>query len=145
MVRLIVSIVFFIILAVFIAFNAKYTTTISLYGHVLEEVSAVTVVIVSMAVGVLYSFALYLSNFIAKWRADRIKKAKQLNKQKAEELKDRKKALEASQDTEADAQKQVSAPDDMPEILPANRAAAPKPGVLKRLFGGSQRSGSKNR
>ena len=132
MIRLIVSIIFFIILAVFIAFNAKYTTTVSLYGYVLEEVSTVAVLIVSMALGVLYSFSLYLSSYLAKRRSRKIKKVKNRTQKRAEELKDREKEMES---TRAQTGQQ---PDTEEHNGNADSKSRSKPGPLKRLFGGSR-------
>ena len=87
MTRLIISIVFFLVLAVFIALNAPFTTSVNLFGYRMDEVSIVAVIIVTMAVGVLYSFTLYFSNYLAKSRTERLKRKKEKNKLRAEELK----------------------------------------------------------
>lgn len=94
MVRLIFSIVLFIILAVFVALNAQYTTTINFFSYVIEEVSVAAVVTITMAVGVLYSFMLYVSNYLAKARAERLKEQKLKNKERANELAAKEKAIE---------------------------------------------------
>ena len=86
MIRLIISILLFIILAVFVALNAQYTTTVDLFGYEFKQVSVAAVVTVTLAVGVLYSFTLYVSNFLSKARAERLKSQKRKNKEKATEL-----------------------------------------------------------
>lgn len=94
MVRLVFSIVLFIILAVFVALNAQYTTTVNFFTHVIEDVSVAAVVTIALAVGVVYSFMLYISNYFAKARAERLKQQKQKNKQRADELQQQAKEIE---------------------------------------------------
>ena len=62
MTRLVFSIIFLVVLAVFIAFNAQYTTDINLFGYRLEAVPTVAVVLLTLVAGVVYSFGLYLIN-----------------------------------------------------------------------------------
>jgi len=100
MVRLILNILLFIILAVFIAHNAQHMTTVDLFGYQIESVSIAAVVTIAMAVGIIYSFALYISNYLVKQRAHRAKELKAKNKEKAEELADRAKELERTPKTE---------------------------------------------
>ena len=94
MIRLIISILLFIILAVFVALNAQYTTTVDLFGYEFEQVSVAAVVTVTLAVGVLYSFTLYVSNFLSKARAERLKSQKRKNKEKATELAEKEKDIQ---------------------------------------------------
>ena len=94
MTRLIISIVLFIILAVFIALNAGYSTQINLFGYFIESVSVAAVVTITLAAGVIYSFLLYLTNYFTKQRSERLKTQKNRNKQKAEELEVKAKELE---------------------------------------------------
>ncbi len=91
MVRLIISIVFFLILAVFIALNAQHTTDINFFGYQLEDISVVAVIIITMAVGVLYSFGLYLSSYLARKKQRKIKREKDIRKHAAEQAKAAKK------------------------------------------------------
>ena len=114
MIRLIISILLFIILAVFVALNAQHTTTVDVFGYQLEQVSVAAVVTISLAVGVVYSFVLYLVNYLSKSRAVRLKNQKQRNKQKAAELAEKARELENSKN---------------PEPLPA-----PQQEPKKRLF-----------
>ena len=86
MARLIFTIILFIILAIFIALNAQYITTVNFFSYVVENVSVAAVVTVTLAVGVVYSFTLYLSSFFAKSRAMRLKNQRRKNKVKADEL-----------------------------------------------------------
>ncbi len=90
MIRLIISIVFFLILAVFIALNAQNTTDINFFGYQLEGISVVSVIIITMAVGILYSFVLYITSYLTKSRQQKIKREKDRNKKQAEQLKEQK-------------------------------------------------------
>ena len=94
MVRLVFSIILFIILAVFVALNAQYTTTVNFFTHVVEHVSVAAVVTIALAVGVVYSFMLYVSNYFAKARSERLKQEKQKNKKRADELQQQAKEIE---------------------------------------------------
>ena len=95
MVRLIFSIVFLIILAVFIAFNARFTTDMSLFGHELTAVPTVAVVLLALVAGVLYSFGLYLLTYFAKRRAVKVKELKRQNAEKERALKTKEQELES--------------------------------------------------
>ena len=87
MVRLIVNIIFFLILASFIAINAQYTTSVNLYGYKLEDISLISVIIVALAAGILYSFSFYLVNYLIKQKSKKMKKMKNQNQEKEIELK----------------------------------------------------------
>ena len=87
MVRLIFSIIFLIILAVFIAFNAGFTTDVNLFGYKLEGIPMVAVVLLTLVAGVLYSFGLYLIAYFSKRSATKEKERKRKNIEKAKDLK----------------------------------------------------------
>jgi hypothetical protein len=93
-IRLIFSIVFFVILAIFIAINAKFTTSLNIFGYQVEEVATVAVVVITMALGVVYSFTLYLINYFVKSRAKKIKTQKGETKKKERSLNEREKSLD---------------------------------------------------
>ncbi len=116
MIRLVFSILLFIILAVFVALNAQNTTTVDLFGARLEAVSVAAVATIAMAVGVVYSFVLYLFNYLARLRTERLKNQKIKNKRQAEELKDKEKELQSAADE------------------PGPQASPPAPGGGKRTF-----------
>ena len=99
MVRLVFSIVVLIILAVFITFNAQYTTSINLFSYKLETVPVVAVVLLSLVAGVLYSFGLYLITYFSKLRAGKEKNLKRKNQDKAKELKQQEKEMKSAKDT----------------------------------------------
>jgi TRAP-type C4-dicarboxylate transport system permease small subunit len=93
MVRLILNIVLLVILVVFVALNMQYRTAVNIFGLALEEVSVVAVVLVSLAVGIVYSFITYLLNYFSRLRRERLKKNRELTKQKEQELKERERSM----------------------------------------------------
>jgi len=95
MVRLVFSIVFLVILAVFIAFNARFTTDVSLFGYQLTAIPTVAVVLLTLVAGVLYSFGLYLLTYFAKRRAVKAKELKKKNAEKEKELRTKEQELES--------------------------------------------------
>ena len=93
MVRLVFSIVFLIILAVFIAFNAQFSTDVNLFGYKLEAVPTVAVVLLTLVTGVLYSFGLYLIAYFSKRRSQKEKNKKRKNEEKEKALKTQEKEI----------------------------------------------------
>ncbi len=87
MVRLTFSIVFLVILVLFIAFNAQYTMDINLFGYKLVSIPVVAVVLLTLITGVLYSFGLFLITYFAKRRSSKEKDRKRKNLEKEKELK----------------------------------------------------------
>lgn len=59
----------------------------------MEEVATVAVLIIAMALGVIYSFTLYLISYFTKSRARRLKTQKGETKSKERELKKREKTI----------------------------------------------------
>ena len=101
MVRLIINIVFLVILAVFIALNAPYKTSVNIFGFKVEDVSVVAVIIVTLVIGVVYSFFFYASNYLVKMRKQKLKARDQSSKELARELQGKeedRKAAEAETD-----------------------------------------------
>ena len=96
MARLIISIILFLVLAVFVVINVPYKTTINLFGLVIQDVSVVAVVLMSLVTGILYSFATYLINYLVKLRKQKLKKAHELNREKEKQLVEREKQLKSS-------------------------------------------------
>jgi uncharacterized integral membrane protein len=64
MIRIIVSAVLLILLAVLLAFNAAFTTTASLFGARFDGVPTVALALVSFALGVVYSLFFYVSGYL---------------------------------------------------------------------------------
>jgi uncharacterized integral membrane protein len=96
MVRLIINIVFLIILAVFIALNAPYKTSVNIFGFKVEDVSVVAVIIVTLVIGVVYSFFFYASNYLVKMRKQKLKHRDQSSKQLAKDLAGKEENLKAT-------------------------------------------------
>jgi uncharacterized integral membrane protein len=92
--RIILSIIFIIIIVVFVSFNVKNTTSLSLFGKPVEEVSVVSVALISFVIGILYSFIFYVSSYFSKMRKGRLKAQEQLTKIKGREIKEKEKKLE---------------------------------------------------
>ena len=66
MFRVILSIVLLVVLVVLIVLNLGFTTSFNLFGWKFEEIPVTAVALVSFAIGVLYSFAYYLSRYFSK-------------------------------------------------------------------------------
>jgi len=96
MVRLILNIVLFLVLAVFVAINMPYRTTINLFSYVVEDISTVAVILITLAVGIIYSFITYFVNFLVRRRREKLKKSKQLTQEKEKQLQKREKDIEAA-------------------------------------------------
>ncbi|MBN1686058.1 MAG: DUF1049 domain-containing protein [Spirochaetales bacterium] len=96
MVRLVFSIVFLVILAVFIAFNAHFNTDVNLFGYKMTGVPTVAVVLLTLVAGVLYSFGLYLIAYFSKRRAGKAKELKRKNAEKTKELKSQEEELKTA-------------------------------------------------
>lgn len=93
MIRLIINITALIILAVFIAMNVSYETSINLFGFKYENISTVAVIIISLVSGVLYSFFYYLLTYISKSEKLKIRNKHKQTKLKEKELKDKEKNI----------------------------------------------------
>lgn len=99
MLRLILNIVLLIILVVFIAINMAYRTSINFFGLVLEDISVVAVVLVSIVFGIIYSFVTYLINYFLRKGRERLRKNREQTKQKERELKERERSIDLAEDT----------------------------------------------
>ncbi len=135
MTRLVFSIVFLVILAVFIAFNAQYTTDINLFGYKLTAVPTVAVVLLTLVTGVIYSFGLYLITYFSKRRAEKAKALKRENTQKAKELKNQEEELKSAK------QSLPETDDSGAQVLDQSAAKSGKKkgrSALSKLFGGKK-------
>jgi membrane protein implicated in regulation of membrane protease activity len=94
MVRLIISVVIIVVLAVLLAFNAVFVTPISLFGYRIENVPTVAVAIAGFVLGVLYSLVLYLMRFLAKRRSTTIRSKDRDVRLREQEVKEKEKRLE---------------------------------------------------
>ncbi len=93
MIRLIINIIILLVLAVFIAMNVSYTTSINLFGYKFEQISTIAVILISIAAGVIYSFFYYILTYFAKSKKNRIKSQDKKTKEKAKELKNKEKKI----------------------------------------------------
>lgn len=93
MIRLIINILVLVVLAVFISINVQYTTSVNFFGHKLEGISTIAVILISLAAGVIYSFFYYVMTFMAKSRKNKMKDKDKKTKEKAKELKDKEKNI----------------------------------------------------
>ncbi|MAG13671.1 MAG: hypothetical protein CMN78_03640 [Spirochaetales bacterium] len=129
--RLVLSIIFLIILAIFIAFNAQYSTQLNLFGYKIENVSVVAVVILTLVVGVLYSFSLYVTSFFSKLRAEKIKSVKSKNVEREKVLQEQEQHLQDART--AVEQASTEPPPDSPDLSDAvSGAAKAKPAAKKQ-------------
>ena len=93
MIRLIINIAVLIILAIFIALNVSYETSINLFGFKYDNISTVAVIIISLVSGVLYSFVYYLLTYISKSEKLKIRNKSKQAKIKEKELKNKEKNI----------------------------------------------------
>ena len=74
MVRIIISMVLLVVLAVLVSFNLGFTTSLSLFGARFEQVPVMAVALLSFALGVLYSLFLYIGRFLHTRKIDALVK-----------------------------------------------------------------------
>lgn len=72
MVRIVVSILLLLVLAVLVVFNVDYKTTVNLFGLELENISVIAVGIFSFVAGALYSFFIYVASYLRKRRRKKL-------------------------------------------------------------------------
>lgn len=89
MLRLILHIVLLAVLAVFVAMNVPYKTSINLFGYMFEDISTVAVVLISLIAGVVYSFIYYILSYFRKTGIKRAKRREEKTKDKQKELKEK--------------------------------------------------------
>jgi uncharacterized integral membrane protein len=94
MVRLIISLVILVVLAVLLVFNGTFMTPVNLFGYQIERVPVVVVAIVGFVFGVLYSFVLYLMRFLAKRHSTTIKSKDRDVRMREQEIKEKEKQLD---------------------------------------------------
>lgn len=105
MVRIIVSVILLVLLAVLVSVNIGYTTSISLFGaRVIGNVSVVAVSALSFAFGIVYSLFIYLGSFLHR-------KAKRELAAKSQTMKEREKQLDSREAGNEQAAKSAAAVD----------------------------------
>lgn len=93
MIRLIINIATLIVLAIFIAMNVSYETSINLFGFKYDNISTVAVIIISLVSGVLYSFIYYLLTYISKSEKLKTRTLHKQSRLKEKELKNKEKNI----------------------------------------------------
>ena len=106
MVRIIVSMLLLVVLAVLVSFNLGFTTSVSLFGARFNEVPVMAVALLSFATGVLYSLFLYIGRFLHTRKkenlARRDKEVSDRERKLAERESEASRAAEAAADTAAE-------------------------------------------
>jgi len=64
MIRIISTTILIVLLAVLVAFNLRYTTSISIYGVEFTGVPVMVIALLSFALGVVYSLFLYVGRYL---------------------------------------------------------------------------------
>jgi H+/Cl- antiporter ClcA len=64
MIRIIITATLIVLLAVLVAFNLKFTTSISIYGAQFTDVPVMVIALLSFALGVMYSLFLYVGRYL---------------------------------------------------------------------------------
>lgn len=65
-IRLVISLVLLIVLAVLIVLNLEYATTFNFFGSKLDNIPVIVIALLSFVLGVVYSFLYYFINLLAK-------------------------------------------------------------------------------
>jgi uncharacterized integral membrane protein len=98
MFRIVFSAALLIVLAVLVVLNLDSTTNINLFGRQFENVSVVAVGLVAFVAGVVYSFIIYVGNYISRSRREKLSKREKTVKQKEKAEKKGRKALPSAGD-----------------------------------------------
>lgn len=105
MVRIIVTVVLLVLLAVLVSLNIGYTTSVSLLGaRIVDNVSIVAVSALSFAFGIVYSLFIYLGGYLHR-------KTKRDLAIKGRNMKEREKQLESREADNEQAVKSAAAVD----------------------------------
>jgi uncharacterized integral membrane protein len=95
MFRIIFSAILLVVLAVLVVLNLDATTSVNLFGRQFESVSIVAVGLVSFVAGVVYSFIIYVGNYIARSRRSKLSEREKTVKEKEKAEKKQKKGQKA--------------------------------------------------
>ena len=121
MIRLIINIGTLLIVAVFIAMNVSYETSINLFGYKYDNISTVAVIIVALVSGVLYSFFYYFLTYLSKSEKLKIRNKSKQAKLKEKELKTKEKNIhKAIEEGVKESTPNTSEPDG-PELIDAEK------------------------
>jgi uncharacterized integral membrane protein len=135
-VRLIVTLILLVILAVFIGLNIPYRTTVDIFGWRLEDAPSIIVIFASLALGIVLSLAVYVSANLAKRRTKSLRARVTAAQERELELAKREKAADQGADARterpalpAEAEPDVGVPS--PEAPAPDRAARGPRGRLR--------------
>ena len=122
MVRIIVTVVLVVVLAVLVSLNLGFTTSVNLFGSRFDNVSVMAVAALSFAAGLVYSLFIYVGRFLHR-------RAKRGLASRDRDLAERERELANSQ-AGADQAPDASPPQDAPQKRPridGRREAADDP------------------
>ena len=133
MVRIVVSVVLLVALAILVSLNLGVTAAINMFGARLEGVPVVAIALLSFAVGVVYSLFLYVAQFLH----GRRRKALDA---KDRDIKERERALAAREEEAKRAEKNGPAekPDAAGAPAPEGERRTVWQGVARFLGGGEK-------
>jgi uncharacterized integral membrane protein len=93
-VRVVISAVLIVVLAILVSFNLTFTSSFSLFGLRVEGVPTMAIALLSFAAGVVYSLFLYLARFLHERRVRDIQSRNQDLTRREKDLADRSAAHE---------------------------------------------------
>ena len=139
MARLIAILVLLVILAILIALNLPYRTTVDIFGWRLEDAPSIIVIIASVALGIVVSIAVYVVSHLGKRRKHKLKTRTAVAEERVRELGEGEKT-QGRIDEPGAAKPRVSAEAGPEPAAAADREAPARPtgfgGRLRRFFGG---------
>jgi uncharacterized integral membrane protein len=94
MVRIVLSIILIVLLIVFVSMNVKFITTINLFGKTAEQVHTVVVVLLSFALGIVFSFILYFMSYLTRRRKAHLSARERTASMQRQELAKREEEIE---------------------------------------------------
>jgi uncharacterized integral membrane protein len=86
MIRIVVSVVLLVLVAVLMAFNIGSTTSLSLFGARFDTVPTMALALVSFALGVVYSLFLYASRYLHRRKRQNVERKDKALTQREQEL-----------------------------------------------------------
>lgn len=120
MVRIIVSVVLLVLLAVLVALNIGFTASVDLFGARFDNVPVVAIAALCFALGIVYSLLLYAGRF--------------LNRRAREQLATKKKSVAERERQVAARETSAEAAAEAPQALDAGRADAPAARGVRAAF-----------
>ena len=119
MVRIIVSMLLLVVLAVLVSFNLGFTTSLSLFGARFDQVPVMAVALLSFALGVLFSLFLYVGRFLHTRKIDALVKRDKAISEREAKL--------AARESEASLAAETAADKEAADTASARTESAEKP------------------